>query len=366
MRELKLLCAADLHLDSRFEALPEETAKKRREGQRTLLFKIAELAERHGAQAILLSGDVFESGAVSTDTQAAFIKAFGAVNMPVFVSPGNHDPYSSSSVWARMHLPENIYVFKSEKIECVGLDDLNLRIWGAGFENSFCRPVLENFNKPGKTDGVFDVMVLHGDVCAGKSDYNPITRRQLEDSGMDYVALGHIHTRSGLERAGETIFAYPGCTEGRGYDETGVKGAYLVTVSETGVKAELLPLGGVRYEIITVDVSGGDVLEAVKAATLELSDNDYCRIILKGECEELPDATALRKALAGRFAELQLRDETVEKRDVWAQTGHDSLAGVFLAKLRREYDAAVSEEERRLVELAAHYGLAAIESGCEK
>lgn len=363
MNELRLICAADLHLDSRFESLPEEEAEKRREGQRALLFKISELAERNGVQVILLSGDVFDSDAVSNHTQDAFVRAFGTLNIPVFVSPGNHDPYTGSSVWARMHMPENVHVFKSEKFESVELPDLNLRVWGAGFENTFCGSLLEGFNAPRKTDGIFDVMTVHGDVCTGKSDYNPITRQQLSDSGMDYVALGHIHTRNELDRAGDTFFSYPGCTEGRGYDETGAMGACLVTITDADVKSEFLPLGGVSYEIVVVDVGGRDPLEAVKTATIELSDKDYCRIILRGECEELPDAVALRNAMDGRFAELQLRDETVIKRDVWEQTGQSSLAGVFLAKLRRRYDATASEDERKLTELAAYYGLAAIESG---
>lgn len=363
MRELKLLCAADLHLDSPFEALPEKAAQKRREGQRKLMFKIAELAESHGAQSILLSGDVFESNEVSMDTQDAFIRAFGTLDIPVFVSPGNHDPYTDSSVWARMRIPQNVHIFKNEKIDCVELSDLNLRIWGAGFENSFCESLLENFKAPPKTEDIFDVMVLHGDVCSGNSGYNPITRKQLADSEMDYVALGHIHTRSKPEKVGKTVFAYPGCTEGRGYDETGVMGVYLVTLSDKGVNVKLLPLGGVRYEIITVDVSDKNPLEAIKAATMELSDRDYCRIILKGECEELPDAAALRAALEGRFAELQLRDETVKKRNIWQQTGQDSLSGVFLTKLRSKYDSAKQQDERKLVELAAYYGIAAIESG---
>lgn len=366
MSDLKILCAADLHLDSRFEALPEKEAQKRREGQRELLFKIVELAEHHGAQSILLSGDVFESNAVSIETQDAFIKAFGTVDIPVFVSPGNHDPYTDSSVWVRMRIPKNVHIFKSKKIDCVELNDLNLRIWGAGFENYFCESILENFNPPIKTDGIFDVMVLHGDVCSGESDYNPITRQQLENSGMDYVALGHIHTCSKPQKVGKTVFAYPGCTEGRGYDEIGVMGVYLVTLSDEGVKAKLLPLGGVRYEIITVDVSGKDPLEAVEAATTELSDKDYCRVILKGECEELPDAAQLRASLEGRFAELQLRDETVKKRNIWQQMRQDSLSGVFLKKLRKKYDGAAKEDERKLIELAAYYGIAAIESGGRK
>ena len=59
MKEIKLLHAADLHLDSAFESLPPEQAKERRKGQREILFKLAETALRKGVDAMLLCGDVF-------------------------------------------------------------------------------------------------------------------------------------------------------------------------------------------------------------------------------------------------------------------------------------------------------------------
>lgn len=363
MRQIKLIHAADLHLDSSFESLSDEAAEKRREGQRKLLFKIAELAENCGAQAVLLCGDVFDSDAVSKSTEEAFCRAFAALAIPVFVSPGNHDPYTPSSVWARMALPANVYVFKRESVECQELPEVNLRVWGAGFENNFCKPILDGFSAPDKSMGLVDVMVIHGDVYSGKSDYNPITSRQIESSGMDYIALGHIHNRSTVQTVGSTAFAYPGCTEGRGYDEIGETGAFIVTISDNGAAAELIPLGGSRYDILKINISAGNALAEINKASLDYTDKDYLRIVLTGECEELPDTAALRRELEGRFAELQLRDETVKKRDVWELVGQDSLTGLFLEKLRAMLDTSKTDEERRVIELAARYGLAALESG---
>lgn len=363
MSELKLFHAADLHLDSGFESLPPEAAESRRKGQRELLFHIADTAQGKGAQALLLSGDVFENDNVSAETQRAFCNAMGGLDMPVFVSPGNHDPYTASSVWARMNLPENVRVFRGEEITCADYPKLNARFWGAGFMNSFCPPLLKGFEPPEKSDGIFDVLVLHGDLSPGFSDYCPITRAELEKSGMDYAALGHIHTGGGLQFAGKTAFAYPGCTEGRGYDELGEKGGLFITLSPTGANAEFIPLGGVRYEIFELDVSGGDAPDIINQATADLSDKDYCRIILRGELKLPIDLIYLRKALEGRFAELQLRDETVEKRDVWEQAGQDSLTGLFLEKLKVLLEAAHDDRRRRIIELAARYGLAALENG---
>jgi DNA repair exonuclease SbcCD nuclease subunit len=225
-----------MHLDSAFESLPAEAAEARREGQRQLLYKIAGLAEETGAKAILLAGDVFDSDAVSQKTQEAFQKAFGSIGIPVFVAPGNHDPYTPSSVWARVALPENVHVFKTEVFECVELD--GIRIWGAGFESIFASGLLGGFSAPSEPDG-YDVMVLHGDLCSGISDYNAVSRSQIAKSGMDYIALGHIHSRTTIQTEGKTAFAYCGWPPRPRYDELGKMGVYLVALTDSGVSANL-------------------------------------------------------------------------------------------------------------------------------
>lgn len=363
MREIKLLQAADLHLDSAFESLSPEKAIERRKGQRELLFKLASVAEKRGVQAVLLVGDIFNGVEVERETVRDFCRAMGALPCPVIIAPGNHDPYSAYSVWETAHLPENIFVFKNAEIEGVEFPGVRARFWGAGFQNTFSRPLLSEFEAPEKRHDMPDVMVIHGDVGAGESAYNLITREDLQKSGMDYVALGHIHAASPLKMAGETVYAYSGCTEGRGFDETGEKGALLVTISDDGISSEFIPLGGVRYEIISVDVSGRNPLEAVLFAISGLSAKDSCRIILTGECTELPDVNFLRRKLDGALSELQIKDETSLKRDVWTQLGQDTLSGVFLGRLNLLFKAAESVEEREKIELAARYGLAAIENG---
>ena len=365
MKEIKLLHAADLHLDSAFESLSPEASAERRNGQRKILFKIAEIAEERGVNAVLLCGDVFDGNSIERETARDFCRALGVLSCPVLVAPGNHDPYTVSSVWETLPLPENIYVFKNPEIERALFPGVPIKFWGAGFQNTHCDSLLRDFSAPERHDDVPYIMLLHGDTGAAAADYNPISRDDLIKCGMDYVALGHIHARSQLQKAGETAFAYPGCTEGRGYDETGKKGVLIVTISDNKVSEEFVPLGGVRYEIISVDVSAGNILQDVQEAVYGLSENDCCRLILTGECLELPDVIQLRKKLDGRFRELQIRDETTKKRDVWTLRGQNTLSGVYIDKLYIMYKAASSDNEREKIELAARYGLSAIENGGE-
>jgi DNA repair exonuclease SbcCD nuclease subunit len=183
---------------------------------------------------------------------------------------------------------------------------------------------------------------------------------------MDYAALGHIHSYSGLRQAGETYYAWPGCPEGRGFDETGDKGVILAQVSPGACQLQFLPLGGRKYEVLSVDISQSqDVLATLEAALPTDTSRDVYRIRLTGQTDQTPPLSALQRALEGRFFGLELRDETHLRRDIWAQRDADSLKGLFLSRLWQQLEAAETDQERELVTQAARWGLQAIDGGEE-
>ena len=89
---LKIIHAADFHLDSPFAALSEEQAALRRREQRQLLASLAEAAE--GADIVLLPGDLLDSGVCHAETVEALEGFLNALPGRVFVAPGNHDYYA--------------------------------------------------------------------------------------------------------------------------------------------------------------------------------------------------------------------------------------------------------------------------------
>ncbi len=364
MRKIRILHAADLHLDSAFDGLSDAQAAGRRAEQRALLDRIVSLAKERSADMILLAGDLLDSSHAYLETAQAIVKAFSAADMPVIISPGNHDWYSPASPYARLELPPNVHIFSKPEMECLILREFSCRVWGAAFRESGSRGLLCGFHAE-KEAGTLDVMCIHGDVGARDSAYNPISEEELASSGMDYAALGHVHLFSGLRRAGRTYYAWPGCAEGRGFDECGEKGVIIAEVSEDSVSADFVPLGTRKYMTLSVDVSAGDALEAVKAALPDDTSRDIYRITLRGERNDAPDLAALKLALGGRFYSLQLCDGTSVRRDVWEGAGDETLRGVFLGKLRAAFDKAAGEEEKERIVKAARWGLAALDGAEE-
>lgn len=355
---IKLIHAADLHLDAPFSSLSPQQAAQRREEQRTLLDRLADLAE--GAQLLFLSGDILDSDHAYYETTQALARTLGRVRAKVFIAPGNHDFYSPRSPWATTAWPENVHIFRESAVESVHLPELNCVVRGAAFTSPF-RDDSPLAGLGHLEDEAIHLMCVHGDV-EGKGRYGNIPLETIFSSGLTYLALGHVHAGSGLQKAGKTYWAYPGCPEGRGFDELGEKGALAVTVDGSAVKAEFVPLAGRRYEILTVDVSGADPAAALFAALPKGAERDIYRILLTGESGmEGLDLPALAAIAAPCFYSVTLRDNTRVRRDLWSRAGEDTLTGLFLREMKARLERAESDEERSKIEKAVRFGLAALE-----
>lgn len=355
---LKLIHAADLHLDSPFAGLSPEQAALRRAEQRGLLDRLADLANEEEADLVLLSGDLLDSRRVYRETVDALAQTLGRIRAKVFLAPGNHDPFNAASPYTLPIWPDHVHIFASPVPEGMELPELGCTVYGAAFiDESGQIAALEGFCAAGEG---LNIMVLHGNVQG--RDYAPISPADIAASGLDYLALGHIHQASGLQKAGNTFWAYPGCPEGRGFDELGDKGALVVTVEKGCVSARFHSLCLRRYEILEVDLTGcTQPLSAVEAALPAATDMDIYRILLTGEfAMESGALSQLEQALAPRFHALELRDRTRTPRDLWARAGEDTLTGLFLRTMAPKCQ---EQPDNETLQLAVRFGLAALEQG---
>ena len=359
---VRILHAADFHLDSAFGALGEEQARQRRQESRKLVERLVDFANDQEVELLLLAGDLFDSDEIFAQTGEDLALALGRLKGHAVIAPGNHDFYDPAGAYSRILWPDNVRVFTEKVLTSFDFPEYDCVVWGAAFTAPTVADgsVLDGFTAP--KDGRTHLLLLHGDLGGGNSVYRPLTEEQLAATGVDYAALGHQHACSGVRRAGDTDYAYPGCIEGRGFDETGAKGVLIGTVSPGRTELRFVPFGQRRYEILTVDVTDSRPLAAVSAALPRDTERDIYRIVLTGETAEPIQPEKLRRELADRFFSLEIRDRTRIRQDIWAKCGEDSLRGLFLQRLRKEYDAAPDDDTRRKIERAVRFGLAAMDN----
>lgn len=352
---ITLIHAGDFHLDSPFRSLPAQEAARRRQEQRQTLEALRDLALERRADLVLLSGDLFDTQQVYPETLEILRRVLGQLPCPVCISPGNHDYWSDRSPYASQPWPENVHIFQEETMTAFPLPALGVTVYGCAFTApDRDDDPLAGFAAP--AEGLA-IGLIHADV--GGTRYAPIDPASIAGSGLAYLALGHVHQFGGLRQSDKTFWAYPGCLQGRGFDETGDKGVLAVELDGERVSAQLVPLPGSRYLAQSLDLTGQEPAPALAAVLARGFLNDYLRLTFTGEAEPL-DLPALRALGEPLCRSLELRDDTQPPQDVWAKAGEDTLTGLFLQEMRRRLEDA-PEEDKATLHLALRFGLAALE-----
>lgn len=340
---MKILHSADWHLDSPLSGHSAENASFLRSELLKIPEKVAKLCRAENCDLVLLSGDLFD-GSYTRQSLTLVRTALENMKVPVFISPGNHDFCGPDSPYLREEWPKNVHIFKKAQMESVSVPELDCRIYGAGYESMDCPGLIKDLRAGGEER--WHIGVLHGEVSAASS-YCPMTRDQVRQTGLHYLALGHIH-KGGSLRSGDTLCAWPGCPMGRGFDELGTKGVIIAQLGE-GVKASFVPLDTPRFYDETAE-AGEDPAEAVAALLPAMQSDDFYRVTLTGYAAGID-----LKEIAARFPHvpnLQLFDETLPELDLWGAVGDDTLEGVYFGLLRASAESD-SETISRRAKMAA-------------
>ena len=263
--------AADLHLDSPFKGLraaaPDQVADALYAATFKAWDKIVDLCIAEQLDALLVAGDIYDGADRSLRAQLKFVeglKKLDEAEVRSFVCHGNHDPLDG---WeARLDYPPSCKRFGPEW-ECspVFRDDPGRAVvCGVSYPT---RQVTENLalKLPQVEPGPFAIGLLHANVGGNREHepYAPCSLADLEKSGIDYWALGHIHRRQVLRDQGPAV-AYPGNPQGRQPNESGARGLYLVDVEDGGsIRLEFRPADLVRWETLPVDIGGFETEQAL-------------------------------------------------------------------------------------------------------
>lgn len=336
---MRILHSADWHLDSPLVGFTSEQKQILRRALLAVPGKIAELCRREDCDLLLLSGDLFD-GAYTKDSYLAVYTALEEVGIPVFISPGNHDFVTADSPWLKERWPDNVTVFTKPYITGIDLNEPDCRIYGGGFTSMDAPAMLESFHA--EDAARVNIGVLHGDPTQINSPYCPITKKQIEDSGLAYLALGHIH-KQGIVQAGNTLCAWPGCPMGRGYDEPGEKGVLLVDLQEKA-SAQFIALDTPRFYDLDTE-AGDDAAAAITQLLPAVGCDDFYRVTLTGPSQAL-DLDALEKSFS-HFPNLKLRDRTTPPVDVWGSAGQDTFEGIYFSMLRSTLESDDPERSQQ-------------------
>ena len=366
---LKLLHTGDLHLDSPFSRLDPGHASIRRKELRDAFSEMIRYIRSHFIDIFLISGDLFDTEFVTRETVEFLRGEFARIpECKVFISPGNHDPFTEDSVYNRYTFGENVYVFPRALLSHFYFEKLNTYVYGYAFEGESLRHC-PFAGYRAEDPGAYNVLIGHGEMSPD-SKYCPLTEERIVAFGADYAALGHVHNAPEPVTAGATTYAFCGCLEGRGFDEIGEKGAIYVEIEkengESTVRWERVRFSHRRYEKLKVNVEGLTTLSAVEEAMLRaVEESGYgadtlLRVTLTGRIA--PTVILSEALLASRITTVfyaEVKDCTLPLYDMDYLKADPSVKGEFCRMLLPALESE-DEETRSTAIMALRYGLAAI------
>lgn len=361
---MKFIHCADLHLDAKMTAnLDRDRAKERRAELLQTFEKMIAYAVQNKVDAILIAGDLFDTKNISATARHVVMDALeGHPDMTFYYLKGNHD--TDNFLSGLEQLPENLKLFHEEWYSYE--TGSNGRIVISGLELSR-KNAGSAYNSLILDAGRFNIVMLHGQESetGARDKTEVINLRALKNKGIDYLALGHIHTYKEEQLDGRGRYCYSGCLEGRGFDECGPHGFVVLDVDENSrtFTSQFIPFSNRSLYTVPVDVSGCmTTLEMAERVGRVLDQTDYekkslLKIVLTGEidveCEK--NIEYLVKRFEPDYYFVKVCDETTLHVDIRDFRLDQSLKGEYVRVVMDAGD--ISEEDKAAI---IRYGLRAI------
>ncbi|WP_314344689.1 metallophosphoesterase family protein [Oribacterium sinus] len=391
---VKLIHTADLHLDSAFRSrFTKEEAENRRQKQLMAWKELLSFAVEKKVQGILIAGDLFDSPVVSHGTMDFFLSTISEhPEISFFYLRGNHD--TENTFRYQENLPKNLFLF-SEKGKKYRLNDRLLLAGveygtkdisfgenegatqgagqaaeqGVGQENAHGAEALSKSESESEEESKFlklkeedcNILLLHGALYQGTpkgeavQGEEGIFLKNLEKLPLSYIALGHIHKGGEGKLNNGALWAYPGCLQGRGFDEEGERGFLYLKVEEEKkeIRKEFISIKQGEFRILEIELLEDEgTLACLKKIEVEMEKagivkEDSLRIILKGKkgLEQERNLRYLQLQLQDSVFFLEIRDECELSWNREEAMQEKSLKGEFLRVLAAADNLSKEEQE---------------------
>ena len=331
---MKFIHTSDWHLGARLHNWDETDEEKH------FFAQLAAVVADEQPDALVVSGDVFDTGAPGNDVAKRFTDALLEVtsrcpSMVTVVIAGNHDSYSRLIVDKELWLRSRVHVFGMPAEDATGravFERNVVTLPGKGVIAAvpFCHPrnfpvvdgaVGDNREKDyfqglakyvaDHSDGLPAVLMAHlavkadidlrghdasfmigGEECVGVEELG---------EGYGYVALGHIHCPQEV-KGGKTVVRYCGAPRAIRFDETYDHGVDVVTVAAGDPGPGAVEIRTKVFEplhsLVTIGGEEGLPFEDALRQLVEapLPADTYIRLNVRLGAEELPGPDWTEKA----------------------------------------------------------------------
>ena len=257
---MRFIHIADVHLGASPDAGPLYSKERPRELWGALE-SVAQVCERERTDLLLIAGDLFHRQPLMRELKEADAIFSELTHTKVVLIAGNHDYIRRDSNYRTFRWNGNVYPLLGETVEYVEFPELKTAVYGMSYHS---REIPGNVYGNLRACGVqpVEILLAHG----GDERHIPLDVSGLEQSGFDYIALGHIHKPQALRK---DRIIYAGALEPVDKNDTGPHGYVKGQITGEGVRTVWIPCAKRSYIHLEIRVNGKDTTGSVKTQIRE-------------------------------------------------------------------------------------------------
>lgn len=350
---MKFIHIADIHLGATPDATMPWGSQREKELWRSFENIILRCNEDK-IDLLLIAGDLFHRQPLLRELKEVNYILGKLITTKVVIMAGNHDFMGARSHYQGFEWCEGVYMFSSDQISKVVLEDLKTEVYGLSYLTRDITQALYDEVKP-QENGYRHILLAHG----GDEKDIPMNRKRMLESGFDYIALGHIHKAEKIS----SKMAYSGSLEPIDKNEIGEHGYIkgVIDFDDEGrsfTEIQFVPHSFRQYKRVSLPVSqettNGALVDLVKE-TIELQGKSHIySFYLQGIRDESIHFN--KETIMTLGCVLDVVDQSVPDYDFdgLLKDNEDNIIGMFIKSIR---DNVKQDEVARK---ALYYGIEAL------
>jgi len=357
---MKIIHCADIHLESKMKTnLNSEDAKIRRNEILDSFLNVIEYAHKNEIGIILISGDLFDVKNISASVRTTVRNGIEKYpDIRFYYLRGNHD--DDNFLVENESVPANLMLFGDE---WKTYEDGIISIHGIELNDKNSSRASETLKLDKRR---FNIIMLHGQdsTSSARDRAEVINIMDYRNKGIDYMALGHVHSFKAEKLDERGRYCYPGCLEGRGFDEAGEHGFAVIEIDNDN-SFDIMFVNQCKREVYDLNVNisecenSFDIEQCISQAIAknECENKDYVKINLTGsyDVERELNLELLRQRFYRDYFAFRIDNKTTRSISAENYNGDESLKGEFIRLVMD--DDSISENDKGQI---INYGLMAL------
>jgi len=336
---LRFLHTSDWQLGMTRHFLAGEAQARFSEARLDAIGTLAQLASERDCAFVVVAGDVFETNQPDARTVTRALERLGRFTVPVYLLPGNHDPYDPSSIYRNPSFvdrcPPHVEVLSdtTPRNPVAGVE-----VIGAPWPNKEpLRDLVADACEAAEADGALRVVVVgHGGIAEVSGSFDAAgtvelsrVEAALASGCLSYVALGDRHSCTPVGTSGRVWFS--GAPEPTSYVEADAGTALVVDLVTDPPTVERCEVGTWTFHELVQPVDSAQDLDTLEARLDAIPEPARAIVKLKLEGTlDLRQVARLDGLLEDRALRFGALEHPARHRDVAVRASDDDLAGLPL------------------------------------